>query len=161
MDYKYIEQLLERYWAAETSVEEEHILQAFFAQREVPAHLAQWQPLFQTLAQEGEAELGADFDKRLMMRLQPRSTWSVHHTLRRVYAVAATVAVFFLVGVGAHYVYKSTQPTIVWDYDPASYHDSYDNPEMALDESVEALRILQQQLHTIVNVDTTKVTSMK
>jgi hypothetical protein len=63
--------------------------------------------------------------------------------------------------VGAHYVYKSTQPTIVWDYDPASYHDSYDNPEMALDESVEALRILQQQLHTIVNVDTTKVTSMK
>ena len=29
MDYKYIEQLLERYWACDTSVEEEQILRAF------------------------------------------------------------------------------------------------------------------------------------
>ena len=34
MDYKYIEQLLERYFAAETSLEEEHILRAFFSQKE-------------------------------------------------------------------------------------------------------------------------------
>lgn len=161
MDYKYIEQLLERYWAAETSVEEERILQAFFAQREVPEHLAQWQSLFQALAQEGATELGADFDKRLMKRLQPRQSMTLRRVLYRATAVAATVAVFFLVGVGAQYIYKSTQRPIVWDYDPASYHDSYDNPEMALDESVEALRLLQEQLHTIVNVDTTKVTSMK
>ena len=30
MDYKYIEQLLERYWNCETSLEEEQILRAFF-----------------------------------------------------------------------------------------------------------------------------------
>ena len=36
MDYKYIEQLLERYWAAETSPDEEAVLRAFFAQRELP-----------------------------------------------------------------------------------------------------------------------------
>ena len=40
MDYKYIEQLLERYWEAETSLEEERILQSFFAQKELPKHLA-------------------------------------------------------------------------------------------------------------------------
>ena len=39
MDYKYIEQLLERYWAAETSLEEEDILRAFFSQKEIPAEL--------------------------------------------------------------------------------------------------------------------------
>ena len=30
MDYKYIEQLLERYWNCETSLEEEQILRSFF-----------------------------------------------------------------------------------------------------------------------------------
>ena len=32
MDYKYIEQLMERYWNAETSLEEESILRSFFSQ---------------------------------------------------------------------------------------------------------------------------------
>ena len=39
MDYKYIEQLLERYWQCETSLEEEQILQAFFRQEDIPVHL--------------------------------------------------------------------------------------------------------------------------
>ena len=36
MDYKYIEQLLERYFNAETSLEEESILRTFFSQTDVP-----------------------------------------------------------------------------------------------------------------------------
>ncbi|MBQ4446467.1 MAG: pyruvate ferredoxin oxidoreductase, partial [Prevotella sp.] len=32
MDYKYIEQLLERYWQGMTTLEEERILRAFFSQ---------------------------------------------------------------------------------------------------------------------------------
>ena len=39
MDYKYINQLLDRYWKAETSLEEEEILRAFFSQDELPAEL--------------------------------------------------------------------------------------------------------------------------
>ena len=39
MDYKYIEQLLERYWRCETSLQEEEILRLFFSQEEVPADL--------------------------------------------------------------------------------------------------------------------------
>ena len=46
MDYKYINQLLERYWNCETSLEEEGILRAFFSQKDVPAELRQYQPLF-------------------------------------------------------------------------------------------------------------------
>lgn len=36
MDYKYINQLLERYWRCETSLEEEDILRSFFSQKDVP-----------------------------------------------------------------------------------------------------------------------------
>ena len=39
MDYKYINQLLDRYWKGETSLEEEEILRAFFSQDELPAEL--------------------------------------------------------------------------------------------------------------------------
>ena len=37
MDYKYISQLLERYWNVETTLEEEEILKAFFRQDNVVA----------------------------------------------------------------------------------------------------------------------------
>ena len=46
MDYKYIEQLMERYWRGETSLEEEDILRAFFSQDNVPAELLCYRSLF-------------------------------------------------------------------------------------------------------------------
>ena len=46
MDYKYIEQLLQRYWEAQTTLEEERILRAFFSQDDVPASLMQYKSLF-------------------------------------------------------------------------------------------------------------------
>ena len=38
MDYKYIEQLLERYWQCETSLEEEACLRAVLIGNDVPGH---------------------------------------------------------------------------------------------------------------------------
>ena len=46
MDYKYIEQLLERYWDCETTNEEESILRTFFSQKDVPARLLKYRSLF-------------------------------------------------------------------------------------------------------------------
>ena len=67
MDYKYIEQLLERYWECQTSAAEESILHAFFTQEEVPAHLAQYKSLFEYMeVAEGVEVLGEDFDKKML-----------------------------------------------------------------------------------------------
>lgn len=67
MDYKYIEQLLERYWNCQTSLEEEAILKAFFSQSDVPAELAKYKPLFAYAATEPAIDsLGNDFDERMM-----------------------------------------------------------------------------------------------
>ena len=46
MDYKYIEQLLERYFKCETSLEEERILRTFFSQKDVPVTLLPYRDLF-------------------------------------------------------------------------------------------------------------------
>ena len=55
MDYKYIEQLLERYWQCETSLEEENILRTFFSQKDVPAEMQQYRSLF-VYEQQSKAE---------------------------------------------------------------------------------------------------------
>ena len=67
MDYKYINQLLDRYWQGETSLEEEQILRAFFSQLCVPEELAKYRPLFNYEQAEPKQDcLGGDFDERMM-----------------------------------------------------------------------------------------------
>lgn len=66
MDYKYIEQLLSRYFEAETTLKEEQILRAFFAQDdgEMPKELLPYKALF--AAMEPGDVLTEDFDQRLL-----------------------------------------------------------------------------------------------
>lgn len=51
MDYKYIEQLLDKYWNGLTSAEEEKILKAFFEQDDLPAGMNIFKPLFHEMNQ--------------------------------------------------------------------------------------------------------------
>jgi len=55
-----IEQLLERYYAGETSLEEENQLRAFFASDEVPAAMATEQQMFSAHAQLQEVKMPED-----------------------------------------------------------------------------------------------------
>ena len=65
MDYKYIEQLLERYWRCETSLQEEEILRMFFSQEDIPVALVPYRSLFVYEQNEKEMDvLGDDFDQR-------------------------------------------------------------------------------------------------
>ena len=67
MDYKYIEQLLERYWDCETTNEEESILRTFFSQKDVPARLLKYRSLFEYQKQAADdSPLGDEFDKKVL-----------------------------------------------------------------------------------------------
>ncbi|MCD8266149.1 MAG: pyruvate ferredoxin oxidoreductase [Prevotellaceae bacterium] len=105
MDYKYIEQLLQRYWECETSLEEEAILRAFFSQKDIPEELKRYASLFEAERQMAEeAHLPADFDERLRRKLgesephvKARSLkWNL--TLRPLFQAAALVAIFLTFG---------------------------------------------------------------
>ena len=70
MDYKYIEQLLEKYWNCEASLEEEQILRCFFRQEEVPAHLSRYRSLFAYQDAGKMLKLSDDFDERLLAEIE-------------------------------------------------------------------------------------------
>jgi hypothetical protein len=69
MDFKYIEQLLERYWQCETSLEEEAQLRTFFTEEDVPEHLSRYKDLFVYQQLQQEEHLGADFDARVLAEI--------------------------------------------------------------------------------------------
>ena len=115
MDYKYIEQLLDRYWNCETSPEEEAILRAFFSQSDVPVHLLRYKPLFAYAKKQAEAKiLGEDFDRRVMEAIQAPIVKAHPLTLASrfsgLYKSAATVAVICLLGSIGHQMFRTSQP---------------------------------------------------
>lgn len=119
MDYKYINQLLERYWNCETSLEEEGILRAFFSQKDVPAELRQYQPLFAYQQLEAkEKHLGADFDNRLLAMIEEDEpikvkarTITLTQRLKPLFKAAAVVAIFLTLGNAAQESFQTQQPS--------------------------------------------------
>lgn len=103
MDYKYIEQLLERYWKCETSLQEESILRNFFAQHDVPSHLMPYKGLFLCEENIREAHLSEDFDKRILALTEQKETHvapavkvrkaSLNYRLQPFFKAAAVVAI--------------------------------------------------------------------
>ncbi len=102
MDYKYIEQLIDRYFEGETTLEEEHILREFFAQNEVPEHLLQWKPLFQAERDLATAHLDKSFDERLLALTGEYHVKAqripLRVRLRPLFRVAAFVAFAIVIG---------------------------------------------------------------
>ena len=102
MDYKYIEQLLERYWNCETSLEEEQMLRSFFRQKEIPAHLLRYKHLFAYQQREKEVSLGDDFNARILARVErpvvKARRLSVRARFMPLFKAAAMVAVLFVTG---------------------------------------------------------------
>ncbi len=109
MDYKYIEQLLQRYWECQTTLEEEAILRTFFSQKDIPAELLPYASLFQAEEQmKEEAHLGKEFDDRVLqaLDLQPtvqarRISWP--RRLRPLYKAAAVIAIFLTIGMAVQH----------------------------------------------------------
>ncbi len=150
MDYKYIEQLLERYWACESSVEEEELLRAFFRQEELPAHLMRYRDLFAYQDKSSGAELGADFDARILAQIERPVVrarvvgWA--HGLRSFYKAAAVVAVVLTLSTAVQHAFDGGSAEPVTDYNYSGYKDTYTDPEVAYDQVSSALRLVADGL---------------
>ena len=119
MDYKYIEQLLERYWNAETTLEEENILRTFFCQKDIPAEMEPLRPLFTADANES---LDDDFDARILAMIdeKPQTEKAQRVTLTQrlmpLFKAAAVVAIILTLGNAAQAPWDSTVALCPWDF---------------------------------------------
>lgn len=117
MDYKYIEQLMERYFQCETSLEEERILRTFFSQKDVPVALLPYRDLFVYEQSEVKEEcLGDDFDERMLSLVGEQEEKAEKHVkarvitmqqrLRPLYKAAAVVGIILSLGLAAQMPYE-------------------------------------------------------
>ena len=122
MDYKYINQLLERYWQCETTLQEEAILRTFFSQKDVPASLLPYKDLFTYEQQELEEEvLGDAFDSKMMELIQEPApvkarTIKMSERLKPLFKAAAVVAIILTLGGALQAPWDNNWNTPVSDY---------------------------------------------
>ena len=152
MDYKYINQLLERYRQCETTLQEEAILRAFFSQDDVPESFMQYKALF-SIQQEKEQVLGDDFDARILAMVgqqepkQKARVVSFTHRLMPLFRAAAVVAIILTIGNAAQAPWDRG-----WD-DPKDAYARFQEQHQA--DSVNTLGTIQAENIT----DTVKVTT--
>ena len=144
MDYKYIEQLIDRYFEAETTLKEEQILKAFFEQseEELPENLRAYRELFTSFEQD--EMLGDDFDERMLQMIEEKPqvkarTISLSERFRPLMRAAAVVAILITLTTALNQSFKEDK---VWtgqsDYalkDAATGN----GPAMAYDHSSDSL----------------------
>jgi hypothetical protein len=130
MDYKYIDQLLERYWRCETSLEEEDILRAFFSQDEIPDRLKRYKALFSYEASEPATDvLGDDFDEKVLKMVEGKTSVKARvitmpQRLRPLFKAAAVVAILLTLGNAVQVPFERRNA------DPISQFDGYDKAEL-------------------------------
>lgn len=144
---EHIEQLLERYFNAETTLEEERTLRDFFSQGDVPADLQQWSALF--VANDDEV-LGDDFDERILSMIDApvvkARVITLQQRLMPLFKAAAVVAIILTLGGALQAPFDSTWNT----------PDDYARYQQELD-SVAAMSPVQAENITDVAIDSTNV----
>ena len=156
MDYKYIEQLLERYFDAETTQQEEQILKSFYAQNdsEMPASIRQYAPLFEAMMPTNE--LDSDFDERMMALIGEKETpvvkarvISFSQRLRPLFSAAAVVAILLTMTNALNLQLKSETTTtqeVLADYNKP---DVTGKPAVALDDNSHTMALPVDSTKTV------------
>ena len=141
MDSKQIEALLEKYWNAETSLEEEQQLHEFFRAGNVPEHLKEAATLFHYFDEEKNKSIAdPTFDKTVTKQLQQRHGGKViemknwFQMARIAAGILVIVAAIYLI---AQEVRKSSPNEIDTDSDP----------QLAFEETKKALLMISKGFH--------------
>lgn len=135
MNYNNVEQMLDRFYAGETSPEEESQLKRFFASDDVPESLRVDQLMFQSLqVASSEPSLGAAFDEKVLTQIEQKPVRK--RIVRWSYAVAglaAGVLILISLWIGG---FLTPQP-----------YGTIDNPQLALAQTRAALQKVSKNLN--------------
>ena len=149
--------LLEKYWLAETTLEEEKVLADYFQAGEVDAELAQYAAFFEYIDEEKQVKPGEDFEERILARVGLAEAAPVRR-LRFGYAAAAAVllcvcSLFLVVRLSRDRAGEA--PRITSRVNPqaaVAIKDTYDDPEKALAAVRHALLIASTHMNEGKNI---------
>jgi len=133
MDSNRIEELLQKYWNCETSLEEEKQLREYFQRTDVPEHLNETANLFRYFDQQKNTSIQDVALDGAVMRghLISKTRNLIYNSLR----IAAGVAVLVVAG---WFIRHETET----DDTAQVVVDTYDDPKLAFEETKKALRMI-------------------
>ncbi len=135
MDSNIIEQLLEKYWMAETSLEEEQQLRDFFQSKDVPESMKATAEMFRFFDSEKNKSLNENFESTVTKQLRQRQGGKV---ISMSFTNIARIAAGILVVVAAGYFIRQE----VRKSYPQELQDTYSDPQMAFEETKKALMMI-------------------
>lgn len=141
MELNAIEQLLEKYLEAETSIQEEAALKAYFASNEVAPHLQEYLPMFGYFSASKEETYTGEIllqdkpqaeEDRKVVSLNPAQA-----NRKKVYSwVAVAASIVIMAGV------------FFQEQQGVSEFGSYEDPEVAMEETKRALDMVSQLMNS-------------
>jgi hypothetical protein len=139
MNAQQIEQLLQRYWDAETTVDEERQLRQFFNGNDVPQHLIRYKDLFVYEEFMQQDHLDEDFDERVLKQVEvlvvKAKSVSIFSRLAPIAKAAAAVAMLLALG-------NLAERTLLQDYHQMAVNDTIGqqiiSPSVALGDEAES-----------------------
>lgn len=143
MEYSNISALLEKYWACETSEEDELQLREFYAAHEgtLPPDLQEAAPLFRYFHAEGEGDTMPE------LFTDVKAPWETATIVRPFWHGWMKYAAVLLVGIGIGYaVHQFLEKRNITEGNYAM-RDTYNDPKLAYQETQKALEILSRNLN--------------
>lgn len=141
MDSNNIEQLLEKYWNCETSLEEEQQLRNFFRGDSIPESMKDTAELFRFFETEKNKSLNENFEPAVTKQLRQRQGGKIISMVS--FANIARIAAGILVVVVATYFVRQE----VRKAYPQELQDTYSDPKMALEETKKALMMISNSFN--------------
>lgn len=137
MDSKRIEELLNKYWNCETSLDEERELKEYFQGSEFPETLKGASALFKFFAEQKKKSLDdTSFDREVLSKVNAPKGGQVIRLFKNSMRIAAGIAVlmtaFWIV---RNEIRKDTPQEIV---------DTYNDPQLAFEETKRALLMISK-----------------
>lgn len=142
MDSNRLNELLNKYWNCETSLEEEQQLREHFKGRDIPEELKETAGLFRYFEESKKKSLSdISFDRTVIAKLHaPPKKGKVARLFYNSMRIAAGVAV---VMVATWFIRTEVRKTT-----PQEVVDTYDDPKLAFEETKKALMMISKSFGT-------------
>jgi hypothetical protein len=141
MDSKKIEELLNKYWNCESSVEEEQQLRKYFKESNVPEQLKDTATLFRYFEENKKKTLAdASFEQQVLDKVKSRPRGKMASLVFNAMRIAAGIGVLVVAFIFVkNEVRKSTPQEMV---------DTYEDPKLAFEETKKALLLISKSFGT-------------